>query len=367
MLNAEQLRTFINTLPGWVLLLDHRGQCCLFNQGFAETLQAFPRKTKSEPDHGSFWLQHLEVSDERRKPLDVWQLSQQVNRTGTRWQARVHVTLDEELQMELQQTVDWATLQITPLPALFPEDLLVCVHFQFEDSNEQDLSLQAQQMEQELGLLKRLQVLLAHNVSPEAVFSTVVNAAFEIVEQGRVYVAFLEGEQLRLGPSRGSNPFPQGLSMSDSVAGHALQQAGALLISDAAHAPQGLHLAPGIQSTLGVPFGSHRRPQGVLVLESQQPLTPEDVQVVQTVVHHLNIALETLGLHKKVSEDLRRLKALHEVSQAIHQNRSRQNLLEDIVRIVRDALSVRWSLIFTLQPDGQGVDCAAGAAHDASP
>ncbi|WP_189003956.1 GAF domain-containing protein [Deinococcus roseus] len=362
MLNTEQLKMFINSMPGWVLLLDHEAECFLFNQAFADNLFSFPSSGKlgatSRDTSVPFWFQHLQTTFENGRPVDINQIIREVLHLGVAQQHRV--------QLELQEGPQWATLQVTLLPASNSTDTVYCVQFQFEASNVADLSRQNHQLEQELGLLKRLQVLLAHNDSLEGVFSTVVNATFEIMDHALVYVVFEEAGQLRLGPSRGGKPDPAVLSLPNTAVRRALSTHEILHLENTMNAPAGLHLPADLVSLLAVPFGRSRQTHGVLMVESRDlPLNRRNLQALQMVVSHLNVALDTVALHHRVNDDLRRLTALYGVSQAIHQHRSRQGLLEDIAQRVQEALLVRWSLIFTLTKDGQGVANAAGAARSA--
>ncbi|GEM46228.1 GAF domain-containing protein [Deinococcus cellulosilyticus] len=358
MFNPEQLKVFINSMPGWVVVLDNEGECILYNQAFSDNMVRLPTVSQSGLEDSPFWLQHLQVTDENRETFDVWQVIQSALKKGQSSQHRV--------QVELLEGWQWARVAVTILPSTLKENVMCSVQFQFEPAPPAHLQVQNQQLEQELGLLKRLQVLLASNVSLEGIFTTVVNASFEIMDHAQVYVVFEEGNTLKLGPSRGGKPFSDLLHLKSSAAAHVIRTGNALHILNATQLPAGVELHGEEASVLGVPFGRSRLAHGALMVESQrEPLTHRDLQVLQTVVNHLNIALDTLALHRKVSEDLRRLTALYGVSQAIHQNRSRQGLLEDIARMVQEALSVRWSLIFTLTPNGQDVAYAAGAAGSA--
>ena len=165
MFNPEQLKVFINNMPGWVVLLDFEGECILYNQDFSDNMVRLPTVSQSGLEDSPFWLQHLQITDENRETLNVWELIQNTLKAGTSSQHRI--------QVELLEGWQWARLNITILPSTLKENVMCSVQFQFEPAPPAHLQLHNQQLEQELGLLKRLQVLLASNVSLEGIFTTV--------------------------------------------------------------------------------------------------------------------------------------------------------------------------------------------------
>jgi signal transduction histidine kinase/putative methionine-R-sulfoxide reductase with GAF domain len=166
--------------------------------------------------------------------------------------------------------------------------------------------------------------LLAGTLDIDELLQTAVTAIEEHLAYENTAVFLLDANTpdiLTLSACSGVYTLSVGYSqpVSQGVVGLAAQTRQPLLVADVSREPRYLPLpgAPDIRSELALPLIAHNRLLGVLNVESEEPLTAEDVPDLEIVADQLAMAIANAHLFNQMQHTLAETQLLYEASQRI--------------------------------------------------
>ncbi|MEM7255966.1 MAG: EAL domain-containing protein [Pseudomonadota bacterium] len=238
------------------------------------------------------------------------------------------------------------------------------------DQRYRELFLQAEQQTKELRLLNEVQSAIANKASLNSLFEQTVETVSSILGYELVMITMLRNERIWRGPTRGyiGNEVPTSIGIDQGLVGKAVKSGKPLLVKDVSIEPDYYQILPDVVSNICVPFfHSKDEVYGALIVEKNNTLNAQDLSLLTKVAEQISMAVENVRLHEKTRADLNRTRAFYEISQSIREADNTADMLDEIIRSTRLAVSARWAIIYKFDYERQVVELVSKTAYDSSP
>ena len=189
-------------------------------------------------------------------------------------------------------------------------------------------------------LERTLEVIVSQFGYAEAAISLLVNG--DIME-----VAAISGTQ-----DFGYRPGYQ-QKVGKGIIGHVAQTRKAHLTGDVAQDPYYFSSAERNGSAIGVPMLDKEHLLGVIYVESAQPnmLRTDDVVTLQTLANQVATAIQKARLYARTQEHLQVMTALQSISHVITSSLELNEILNNVIRQLRDSFGYTYSSVYLLKGD----------------
>jgi len=234
-----------------------------------------------------------------------------------------------------------------------------------------ELFKNAKQKTDELSLLHELQHAISSQLELEQLFDVSLQKIIDIFNYSFVHLRVLENEHLNLVAHKGFEDFPlsKQVSIGDKAAKQLLNGSQYVLINHENYSEYlGLNRKEHIQSLILVPIYANQEFFGTLAIGNQNSnLEEKDLQIILKVVELIAVVIENAQLHEQVKRDLRRNESLHKISQAVQEHNNLNELMDNIVEYVRQAMNARWAILYKINLRKKCIESVSNTDLERSP
>jgi len=146
--------------------------------------------------------------------------------------------------------------------------------------------------------------------------------------------------------------------LGEGVVGWVAEQRQPCLVPDVDAEPRYLAASPHTNSELAVPLIVSDRLVGVMNVESLQVnrFTQDDLKLLQALAGQLSIIIENARLHREMQRRLNEVSTLYVFAQQLSTSLDMNEVLDSIVRSLKQVLNCRSVNIWLIAPDGQALE-----------
>ncbi len=216
---------------------------------------------------------------------------------------------------------------------------------------------EATQKTNELSLLSELQHAIAKQLDIQELFDVSLQKVTEIFDYSLTCVRKLEGDDLTLVAQYGfdSVALANTVDARDPIPQILMEQKEPFSLNKEAYekyAPA--YNQPDHLCMMLLPIIVNKEFWGYLAIGNQnKELQQHEFDLGQKVAELIAVAIENAQLHALVKHDLRRNQSLHKISQAVQDYNDLNELMNNIVEQVRQAMNARWALMYKLDIEQQ--------------
>ncbi len=204
----------------------------------------------------------------------------------------------------------------------------------------------------ELSLLDELQKAISSQLELTELFNVSLEKISEIFGYSFSYIRILDGEHLRLVASYGfqESLLPELVSSDHAIAQKLIEEKQLFYLNPDSY-EQNISQKTNMfgTSTMLLPILVNSEFWGFMGIGYEnQELYDNDFALGQKVVELMSVAIENAQLHAQVKRDLRRNESLHKISQAVQQYDNLEELMDNIVKYIREAMNARWAMMYKI-------------------
>ena len=213
-----------------------------------------------------------------------------------------------------------------------------------------ELFIASKRQARDLELLDQVRNLVTQQRDLKTLLKTVVDTVAQLFGYDQICLALIRDNELQPQYYLGYDVELPAIPLSQGVSGRVARTGRPELVLDAAQDSDYISVSPDISSEICTPLFDKGKPIGVINIETTQanPLSEADLQIMTALSAQVSIAIENARLYEQVKNDLKRTKALQQISQAIALADSSQTLLQTVAHNILDAVAAQQISIYIL-------------------
>ena len=209
----------------------------------------------------------------------------------------------------------------------------------------------------QMGLIQKVSEQISESLNEHEICQKAVDAMVSIFGYDETAISLMvEGNKLELVAIGGTKDMGFSLGFQQFV-GHGIMGHVALshkhyFTKDITQDPYYYHPSNrGVGAAMAVPMLNEDEPMGVLYIQSAPPhiITPEDLQILQTIASHLVTAIQKARFHADIHEHLVSMTALQSVTQTVNSSLELESIFNTVVKLLKETYGYSYVSIYLLK------------------
>ncbi|MCX7023386.1 MAG: GAF domain-containing protein [Spirochaetes bacterium] len=209
----------------------------------------------------------------------------------------------------------------------------------------------------QMGLIQEVSKQMAESLDETEICQKTVDAMVDNFGYDETAISLLvEGNKLELVAIGGTKDmgFSPGFqqNVGHGIMGHVAETREQYFTKDITQDPYYYHPRnQGIGAVMAVPMLHEEVLMGVLYIQSAPPhtITPDDMQILQTIASHLVTAIQKARFHADINEHLMSMTALQSVTQTVNSSLELDNIFKTVVQLLKESYGYSYVSIYLLE------------------
>ncbi|MFQ6058037.1 MAG: GAF domain-containing protein [Anaerolineae bacterium] len=233
-----------------------------------------------------------------------------------------------------------------------------------------NLLTETEQRNQELAALNAIAVTVSQSLDLETTLTATLDKVLEVLEfeSGAIYVKDLKTGELQMACHRGLSEAFRRVVAKGIISARAAESGDPIIIDDLLKEPDAPKevVEEGYRSVASIPLLSKGQVQGVLTTASRQlrRFRQQDVDLLLSIGHQIGVAVENARLFEAEQRRAEQFRVISEVGRRMTSILAVDELLGEIVRLVKETLGYYHAAIGLIEGDELVIKTGAGAHWD---